>query len=553
MAISLSSASVTAAGLIDILSDALVASRLALWNSRDKLLRSWILVPSGILVILVACFGVDTFFKHFGVSFPASVACMLLLFAGLWICELVAGSHRTRQIVAAIDVPAGWSLRWISVFFTPTFVVLPLSPSITAGEVGKMIAVFVIGFAIMFVLTAYMTRGLQLVTGSHKKAQAARAEELGPPEDEIPVALATPGLQTPLESTDVSARTSNVALQDLAPPEQALGPSHGQASTAQINSTPPDASASPPPLPQQTAPPPQRARLWAAVVQAHLDTVTYFCLFLFVGLPIYYTISYAMPLQLTFTVLMYFAALSLPLKWKQVLHPVIVSALFTVLGIWVFGLIHRQSLTPILEEYTTGLKYLQIWEHAATTTSSTLPGAGDILSTTLDASIVSLALPMFQYRRELMQHFTAIVLPNLVLSIGSLYAYPSVCFAIGISATRSLAFASRSLTLALAIPATENLGGDRNTVAAVAIMSGIVGALIGSRVLTFLKIPEDDYVTRGVTLGANSSAVATALLLRSDPRAAALSSLSMSLFGTITVLFTSIPPVATTVKSLVGL
>lgn len=62
-------------------------------------------------MILVTCFGVDTFFKHFGVSFPASVACMLLLFAGLWLCELVAGSHRTRQVVAAIDVPVSWT--WI--------------------------------------------------------------------------------------------------------------------------------------------------------------------------------------------------------------------------------------------------------------------------------------------------------------------------------------------------------------------------------------------------------------------------------------------------------
>lgn len=35
----------------------------------------------------------------------------------------------------------------------------------------------------------------------------------------------------------------------------------------------------------------------------------------------------------------------------------------------------------------------------------------------------------------------------------------------------------------------------------------------------------DDYVTRGVTLGGNSSAIATALLLRSDPRAAAMSSM----------------------------
>lgn len=63
----------------------------------------------------------------------------------------------------------------------------------------------------------------------------------------------------------------------------------------------------------------------------------------------------------------------------------------------------------------------------------------------------------------------------------------------------------------------------------------------------------DDYVTRGVTLGANSSAIATALLLRTDPRAAALSSLSMSLFGTITVLFTSIPPVVEIIRSMVSL
>ena len=63
----------------------------------------------------------------------------------------------------------------------------------------------------------------------------------------------------------------------------------------------------------------------------------------------------------------------------------------------------------------------------------------------------------------------------------------------------------------------------------------------------------DDYVTRGVTLGGNSSAIATAFLLVSDPRAAALSSLSMSLFGTITVVLTSIPPVTHVIRALAGL
>lgn len=418
---------------------------------------------------------------------------------------------------------AGWSLRWISILFTPTFITLPLSPSISAAEVGKIIAVFgrsimealhqliqladrnvphaAVGFVVMFVGTAYMTRGLQLITGSHKKAQATRVEELGPQEDEIDLTRTPPPQETPPLSTDVSAQTSAVALDDLTPPGQSHEPTHIQPIAEHGPSSPapdlPEAPASPPPLPPQAPPAPPRARLWAAIIQRHIDTITYLIVLLFVGLPIYYANGYAMPLQVTFTVLMYFVALSLPPNWKQVLHPVIVSALLTVLGIWVFGLIHKQPLTPVLEQYTTGNKYLQLWQHAAATPSTTghLPGAGDILSTVLDASIVSLALPMYQYRRELVEHFAAIIVPNVVLSIGSLYAYPTVCLAVGISATRSLAFASRSLTLALAIPATQNLGGDERTVAAVAIMSGVVGALVGGRVLSWLRIPEGEWLS----------------------------------------------------------
>lgn len=97
---------------------------------------------------------------------------------------------------------------------------------------------------------------------------------------------------------------------------------------------------------------------------------------------------------------------------------------------------------------------------------------------------------MFSYRQELKRHFFAIVIPNVAVSIGSLFGYPVVCYAIGISAKRSLAFAARSLTLALATPAVENLGGDKNTVAALAIMSGIVGALVGPQMLDWMGIPE---------------------------------------------------------------
>lgn len=76
---------------------------------------------------------------------------------------------------------------------------------------------------------------------------------------------------------------------------------------------------------------------------------------------------------------------------------------------------------------------------------------------------------------------------------------------------------------------------------------------MGPAALRALRVPEDDYVTRGVTLGCNGSAIATALLLGSDPRAAALSSLSMGLFGTVVVGATSVPAVVGVVRGLVGL
>ncbi|KAH8673458.1 LrgB-like family-domain-containing protein [Xylariales sp. PMI_506] len=495
--------------------------------------------------MLAACFGVNKLLELGNVSFPSSVACLILLFLSLLISERIAGDHRTRRIVAWIDVSGGWSLRWINVFFCPSFVLLPLSPPIGIVEIFKMIAVFVIGFVFMMVFTAYMTRGLQLVTRSSKRAMTERAEELGPQSDEIPM-TAVP------ESANISIASPGISTIDITLPS--LPPaSHAQSHLPDGNGSdspagPASGTTTPPELPVQAPVPPARSRLWAAIIVKYLDTLTYTLLFLLVGIPVYFVTGYGMPMHLTFSILTYFGAFSLPPSWKQYLHPVLVSSLGTALGIWVLGLAKGRSLATTLAEYKTGTTFIEIWEG-----SHQLPGAGDIFSSTLDASIVALALPMYQYRRELRQHFVSIVTPNILISIASLFAYPYICYAIGIKAERSLAFAARSLTLALATPAVVNLGGDTYTVAAIAITSGIIGALVGQKILAWLKIPEDDYVTRGVTLGANSSAIATAMLLRSDPRAAALSSLSMSLFGAITVLFTSIPPIANAIRSLVGL
>lgn len=49
--------------------------------------------------------------------------------------------------------------------------------------------------------------------------------------------------------------------------------------------------------------------------------------------------------------------------------------------------------------------------------------------------------------------------------------------------------------------------------------------------IDLLRMLIDDFVTTGVVLGANSSVIATAMLLQRDQRAAALSALGMSVLA----------------------
>ncbi len=128
--------------ILPVVSDLAVAIKLVLWSNGRRLLRCFVFVPTGILIMLAACFGVDRLLSLGGVSFPASVACLVLLFLSLLLSDVVAGPRRTKLLVHIINIPGGWSLRWLNLFFTPSFVMLLLSPPVSIVEVGKMTAVF---------------------------------------------------------------------------------------------------------------------------------------------------------------------------------------------------------------------------------------------------------------------------------------------------------------------------------------------------------------------------------------------------------------------------
>ena len=68
-------------------------------------LTAWFYVAIGVLCVLLACWGVDSLIGLSSVSFPASVALLIVLFFALILCETLLGDRRVKKLVHVIDIP----------------------------------------------------------------------------------------------------------------------------------------------------------------------------------------------------------------------------------------------------------------------------------------------------------------------------------------------------------------------------------------------------------------------------------------------------------------
>ncbi|KAK5636650.1 hypothetical protein RRF57_012362 [Xylaria bambusicola] len=217
-------------------------------------------------------------------------------------------------------------------------------------------------------------------------------------------------------------------------------------------------------------------------------------------------------------------------------------------------------------------------------------GAGDLASLLLDAG-------MYEYRSELWASLGTVSFTCTALATINVFLNVIVAHACGLQAADALAFAGRSATLALGIPAIENIDGSTTLASTVAVFGGIVFQMAGDWLFSVLhindraprgsstpppKVPipeksrslfsktrsnrhsekqdtkndcaetneESSVVAAGVTVGINAAAMGTAYLIERDSRAVAYSALSMILFGAITVGLTAIPATTSTIAVL---
>ncbi|KAK4178148.1 hypothetical protein QBC36DRAFT_235056 [Triangularia setosa] len=198
--------------------------------------------------------------------------------------------------------------------------------------------------------------------------------------------------------------------------------------------------------------------------------------------------------------------------------------------------------------------------------------AGDVALSILNAGLVSWGLKLYEYRLQLLSRagLTVFTVSSLV-ALGNVSCGPLLAHTIGVApASRALAFAARSVTLALGNPVLDTLSADKSLNAAMVVISGVVfqmGLGFGfgrclERYLVNIGLPpggRDDSaqdaetrgendprtVAAGVTVGINAAAMGTAYLYETKSEAAPYSALSMMALGIMTVVFSTIGPLVT--------
>ena len=196
------------------------------------------------------------------------------------------------------------------------------------------------------------------------------------------------------------------------------------------------------------------------------------------------------------------------LKWG-ILNPLLVSILFVVGFLILFDIDY--------DMYNQTAKYL---------------------SYLLTPATVALAIPLYQKITLLKKNGLAVFLGILSGVLSSLLSVLAMAWLFGLSHREYVTLLPKSITTAIGMGVSDELGGITTITVAVIIVTGVLGNVIGQSVCKLFKIYEP--IAVGLALGTSSHAIGTAKALELGEVEGAMSSLSIVVSGLITVVGASV-------------
>jgi predicted murein hydrolase (TIGR00659 family) len=152
----------------------------------------------------------------------------------------------------------------------------------------------------------------------------------------------------------------------------------------------------------------------------------------------------------------------------------------------------------------------------------------------LGPATVALALPIIRHRALIRRQWRAILGAILIGSGVGIASASGLAILTGLSPETVASLAPKSVTAAIAMGISEQLGGTPPLTAVLVISTGILGGILITPLMNVIGVK--DYAARGFAAGLAAHGIGTARALQVNEKAGAHAALAMGLNGLVTAL-----------------
>lgn len=189
-------------------------------------------------------------------------------------------------------------------------------------------------------------------------------------------------------------------------------------------------------------------------------------------------------------------------------------------------------LNPILLTMFTVILFLKL----TGISYDTYQEGGKLIEFWLKPAIVALGVPLYLQLEMIKKQWLPILLSQLAGCLVGLVSVILIAKGMGASTEVICSLAPKSVTTPIAMEVSEATGGIPSLSAAVVILVGLLGAVLGFKVMNYGRVKSP--IAQGLSMGTASHAIGTSTAMDISGKYGAYASLGLTLNGIFTALLT---------------
>ena len=169
---------------------------------------------------------------------------------------------------------------------------------------------------------------------------------------------------------------------------------------------------------------------------------------------------------------------------------------------------------------------------------TTYKESANLLNWLLTPATVCLAIPLYEQWNLLKNNYKAVLAGLVAGTVTSLTTVLVLSVICRLSHEEYVTFLPKSITTAIGMGVSQELGGYVTITVAVIVITGVLGNMFGETLCKLFKITEP--VSKGLAFGASAHAMGTAKAMEIGEIEGAMSSLAIAVSGLVTVILAPI-------------